>query len=69
MSEHDHHRPRFVTAKAIADKLDLNAVTVRRKERRWGLHRCRDRACDRPRRYFTEQAETRLRENGFEVVF
>lgn len=65
----DHIKPKFVTAKEIADKLEVNAVTVRRRERRLGLHKCRDKVCQRPRRYFTERAEAALRENGHEVVF
>lgn len=65
----EHQKPRFVTAKEIADKLEVNAVTVRRGERRLGLHRCRDKVCQRPRRYFTEAAELALRNNGHQVTF
>lgn len=63
-------KPRFVTIKEIADKLDISDDTVRRNPRRFfNRERCRDRACQRPQRFFTERVERELRDNGHEVTF
>jgi len=64
------NKPRFVTIKEIADKLDVSDDTVRRNPSRFfNREKCRDRACHRPQRFFTEKVEQDLRENGHEVTF
>ena len=63
----DHQKPRFVSVKQIADKLAVSDQTIYRRERRLGLHRCRDKICRT--RFFTEKVERVLRDNGHEVVF
>jgi hypothetical protein len=65
----DQTKPRFVTIKEIADKLDVSDDTVRRNRRRFFSDKCRDRACNRPKRFFTEKVERELRDNGHEVTF
>jgi DNA-binding NarL/FixJ family response regulator len=61
-------KPRFVTVKQIADKLEVSDQTIYNHMRRgMRLARARDRICRS--RLFTEKAEQILRENGHEVVF
>lgn len=63
-------KPRFVTIKEIAGALEISDDTVRRHPRRFfNREKCRDRACQRPQRFFTERVEADLRENGHEVTF
>lgn len=56
-----------ITRKEIAAKNDVSSETIRRNERRLKLNTCRDRTCNRPVRYFRDQAAERLRARGFEV--
>jgi hypothetical protein len=66
----ENQKPRTVTIKEIADKLDVSDDTVRRNPRRFfSREKCRDRACRRPERFFTERVEKELRDNGHEVTF
>jgi hypothetical protein len=60
-------RHKFVTAKEIADKLEISYRHFHRRRRELGLEQCRDRVC--PRRFVTEKVERQLRDNGHEVVF
>jgi hypothetical protein len=66
----EHKKPKFVTIKEIAGALDVSDDTVRRNPRRFfNRDKCRDPACHRPQRFFTERVEKDLRDNGHEVTF
>lgn len=58
---------RTITRKEIAAANGTSHETIRRRERDLGLHRCRDRTCNRPVRYDRETAARALRRRGFEV--
>jgi len=63
----ENQKPRFVGVKEIAEKLQVSDQTIYRRERRLGLHKCRDKVCRT--RFFTEKVERALRDNGHDVVF
>lgn len=63
----EHQKPRYVTSKQIADKLDISYRHFHRRKKRLHLNECRDR--NFPRRFLTEKVERVLRDNGHEVVF
>lgn len=63
----EHQKPRFIGIKQIAAALQCSDQTVYNRERRLGLHRCRDRVCRS--RFHTDKVERVLRDNGHEVIF
>jgi len=51
---------RTITRKEIAQAAEISVDTVARREREWGLHRCRSRANGRPILYFRKKANHAL---------
>ena len=59
----------FVTLKEIAAVLWLTPDGVRKAEAAYGLDKCRDQFCRKPRRYHKEAVIRELRGRGHEVIF
>jgi hypothetical protein len=47
---------RTVTRKEIADAAGVSLRTIQRKEKKWGLDKCRSNGCERPITYIPEKA-------------
>lgn len=54
-----------ITRKEIANANNISEPTMRRREKSLGLSECRDRACDRPIRYYADKAAEKLKRNGW----
>lgn len=54
-------RSQYITRKEIAAANEVSDETIRRRERHYGLHRCRDQACQKPVRYHRAAAAICLR--------
>lgn len=51
---------RTITRKQIADAAGVSLRTVQRKEKKWGLDKCRSNGCERPITYIPEKASSLL---------
>ena len=62
-------QPKFITIKEVAAAVGLSVRTVRRHEKSFGLDKCRDGLCEKPTRYFANQAKRELRVRGHDIAF